>query len=75
VRRTLVPKPAAEGGLDAPLQAPNSTGGLTSADGASPASPAYYTADDLAVGAEINLFGRAVRLTDCDGFTRHPPAA
>ena len=34
------------------------------------ADGSYYTATDLAVGAELDLYGRVFKLTDADNFTR-----
>lgn len=31
---------------------------------------AFYTVDDLFIGAELPVYGRVFRLTDCDSFTR-----
>ena len=31
---------------------------------------AFYTVDDLFIGAELPIYGRVFRLTDCDTFTR-----
>lgn len=33
-------------------------------------SNAFYTVDDLFIGAELPIYGRVFRLTDCDSFTR-----
>jgi hypothetical protein len=30
----------------------------------------FYTVDDLFIGAELPIYGRVFRLTDCDSFTR-----
>jgi len=30
----------------------------------------YYKESDLAIGADINAFGRKIVLTDCDSFTK-----
>jgi len=33
-------------------------------------SNAFYSVSDLAIGAELPIYGRVFRLTDCDDFTR-----